>query len=121
LAQTSSLNRILANIGELLFLRKKDRHARRYGMKKEPAVLFYPKYWLETAWKWARWVKLYMKFGLIYKNVDKDPQKDSYIDFATTPVTAEEGERELFQSDAAKAYVAQEKKLSDIRKNAVEA
>ncbi len=96
-------------------LRRKDRLSRRSGMKIEPPILFYPKYWAETAHKWSRWVGLYVRFGLKLKKVDKDPAKRDYIDFATTPPDAHEEERELFQSDAARAYLDQEKRLEKAR------
>ena len=92
-------------------LRRKYRHGRRYGMPLEPAWLFYPKYYLSTAIKWSRWVSLYVKFGLAMRRVDRDPNKDSYTDWAMTADMDHEEEREMFQSDAAQAYLDQQKRI----------
>lgn len=102
-------------------LRKKPRRNRRYGMKIEPAITFYPKYWAETAFKWSRWVTLYVRFGLIMRKVDKDPNWAEYMDLAISPIDEHEDEREMFQSDAAKAYVEGQHKIDDIKKHAVAA
>ena len=98
--------------------RQKRRLSRRPGLKIEPAILFYPKYWLESAWKWERWGALYVRFGLIMRRVDKDPQKESYTDFALTPVTDHEEERELFSSEDAQAFLAAQHKIDEITHSA---
>jgi hypothetical protein len=54
--------------------------------------------------------------GLIYWRVMRDPKRHEYMDAAITPVTDHEEETsELLQSDAAKAYISQERRLQDIR------
>jgi hypothetical protein len=46
----------------------------------------------------------------------RDPKRLQYMDAALAPVTDhEEATSELFQSEAAKAYVSQERRLQDIR------
>ena len=99
-------------------LRRKQRRARRAGMKIEPAILFYPKYWAETAVKVARWAALYLKFGLIFKKVEKDPDKKSYADWAMTPVDEHEEERELFSSESAQAFLSAQHKIDQIKQQA---
>jgi hypothetical protein len=98
------------------FLRLKFRHDRRYGMRKERALVFYPKYLVETLWKQVRWLSLYVRLRRIYLKIKHDPRKHEYTDLALSPVADDENEtRELFQSDAAQAYVRQEKRLDKIR------
>ena len=60
---------------EVGFIRKKNRLQRRSGMKIEPAVIFYPKYYAELAWKMSRWALLYLQFGLRRNKVEKDPEQ----------------------------------------------
>jgi hypothetical protein len=46
----------------------------------------------------------------------RDPKRHEYMDAAITPVTDHEEETsEMLQSDAAKAYISQERRLNDIR------
>lgn len=99
-------------------LRRKRRKDRRHGMKPEPVLLFYPKYWGETAWKWSRWVATYVNFGLKYRRVEKTVNRANYVDGATAQVTMDETSGELFQSDAAKTFLAQQEKLRALRKGA---
>ena len=98
------------------FLRRRYRSARRPGLKLVPAWRFYPSYWLETAVKLWRWASLYIGLRRIYLAIKHDPNRMAYTDIALTPVTEEEeGTMELFQSDAAKAYVSQEHRLEKAR------
>jgi len=96
-------------------VRLKFRHARRPELGVESPLLFYPKYWGETAAKLARWAKLYLTLGLIYRRVEKDPAKSRYTDTALTPVSDHEQDLEMFQSDDALAYLSQEKRLERAR------
>jgi radical SAM superfamily enzyme YgiQ (UPF0313 family) len=98
------------------FLRLKFRRDRRYGMPREPALLFYPKYFIETLWKQARWISLYVRLRRIYLKVKHDPRRQEYMDPALSPVADDEAEtHELFQSEAAQTYVRQERRLEKIR------
>ncbi len=98
------------------FLRLKFRRDRRYGMPKEPALLFYSKYLIETLWKQVRWISLYVRARRIYLPIKHDPHKQNYSDLAMSPVADDEAETlELFQSEVARAYVRQEKRLEKIR------
>ncbi len=99
-------------------LRKKHRRSRRYGLPLEPALLYYPKYYVSSLTKVVRWLSLYLKYGLIMRRVDRDPEKRSYSDLALSPVDENEENRELFRSDSAQAFVDHQKKLSNIKKNA---
>jgi len=88
------------------FFRIKARMNRRTGLPIENPFVFYPKYWAEAVWKQLRWIKLYTRMRLIYLRVRRDPQKLEYTDLALEPVTDHEEDRELFQSDSAKDYLA---------------
>jgi len=101
---------------EVGWMRKKSRLNRRYGMRIEPAITFYPKYYAELGWKLSRWAWLYFRFGLKQLKVERDPKRREYTDHAMTPVTDhEEQDFELFKSADALAYLSQEKRLDRAR------
>jgi hypothetical protein len=102
------------------FLRLKFRRDRRPGQAIEPIWSFYSRYAVETAAKLARWVALYSKLRRIYLRVKHDPKRYAYNDIAMTAFAADEAEtHELFDTDAARAYVAQAKRLQQVRDGAV--
>ena len=101
---------------EVGWIRLKSRLNRRHGMKIEPAVIFYPKYYAELGWKLARWGWLYFRFGLRQLKVERDPNRHAYTDHAMTPVTDhEEQDFELFKTDDAQIWLNQEKRLDRAR------
>jgi Na+-transporting NADH:ubiquinone oxidoreductase subunit NqrF len=78
--------------------------------------LFYPKYTAEIPSKAVRWVSLYIKLRMIYLRIKADPYRYNYSDIAMTAVATDEADKyELFNTDSARAYVAQIKQLQDIR------
>jgi hypothetical protein len=94
------------------FVRLKFRKDRRSGLPLEPALQFYPKYLVETLVKQVRWVSLYARLYYIYREIKRDPRRHEYTDLALTPVADDEIEtRELFQSEAAQAYLGQKQRL----------
>jgi radical SAM superfamily enzyme YgiQ (UPF0313 family) len=98
---------------EVGWIRLKSRRNRRHGMKLEPAVLFYPKYYAELGWKLSRWAWLYFRFGLRQLKVERDPARHAYTDHAMTPVTDhDEADFELFKTDDAQAWLSQEKRIA---------
>ncbi len=99
------------------FLRRKFRIARRPGFPVISPLAFYPGYYLETVSKLFQWGALYLRLRRKYLAIKRDPKKLEYMDLALTPVTddEEDGARELFNTDAAKAYVAQEHRLDKFR------
>jgi radical SAM superfamily enzyme YgiQ (UPF0313 family) len=102
------------------FLRLKFRRDRRSGLRLEPALLFYPRYVAETFCKQIRWISLYTRLYLIYRAIKRDPQRHEYTDLALTPVLADEMDtREMFQSEAAHAYVVQVRRMENARGAAV--
>jgi radical SAM superfamily enzyme YgiQ (UPF0313 family) len=100
---------------EVGWIRRKNRLQRRSGMTIEPAILFYPKYYAELAYKMTRWAWLYLRFGLRQRKVEKDPNKLAYMDTAMLPVSDHEEDLEMFQSVDAKAYLKQENRLEKAR------
>lgn len=96
-------------------VRLKFRHARRPELGLESPLVFYPRYWGETAIKLVKWAGLYLKYGLIFRRVEKDPNRGSYTDIAMTPVSDHEEELEMFQSTDAQAWLNQEKRLERAR------
>ncbi|HYS49222.1 MAG TPA: radical SAM protein [Xanthobacteraceae bacterium] len=98
------------------FIRLKSRRDRRPGRAIEPIWRFYPKVWAETVWKLYRWISLYAKLRKIYLKVKHDPRRHDYMDAALSPIADDEIEtHELFKTDAARAYVAQERRLEKLR------
>jgi hypothetical protein len=98
------------------FLRQRFRRDRRPGFAIEPVWSFYPKYAAEIASKLVRWTALYFKLRCIYLSIKTDPNRYSYTDTAMTAVAADEAEtHELFNSDAARAYVAQNKRVKQMQ------
>jgi hypothetical protein len=71
---------------------------------------------MELIVKQARWLALYLRLRRIYLEIRRNPDRFKYRDLAITPVTDDEVEtREMFQNDAAQAYVDQEFRLQEIR------
>jgi len=97
------------------YLRLKFRRDRRPGLPIEPMWLFYPRYVAETLRKQYQWFSFYLRMRAIYNRIKRDPARRSYTDLALSPVEDDETEsRELFQSDAAQAYVRQEQRLDKV-------
>ncbi len=96
------------------FLRKRHRSDRRPGLPIVPAWAFYPKYFAEIAGKLVRWTSLYFRLRRIYLRIKHDPQRFAYTDVAMTPVTDDDAQtRELFGTDAARAFIEQRKRVKD--------
>ncbi len=101
------------------FLRLKFRRDRRPGFAREPVWSFYPKYFSEIFSKSVRWTYLYLKLRRIYLRIKFDPNRYAYTDTAMRAVAADEAEtHELFNNDAARAYVAQANRLKNIKHHA---
>lgn len=99
---------------EVGWMRRKSRRNRRHGLPLEPAILFYPKYYLELGWKLSRWAWLYLRFGLKQLKVERDNNRHGYSDLAMTPVAdGDETALELFQTSDAKAWLGQQKRIND--------
>ena len=97
------------------FFRLKYRCDRRPGRPLEPTWCFYPRYWWELAVKMTRWAALYLRLRRIYLRIKHDPRRWEYTDLAMTPISDEERTREIFQTDAARAYLSQQRRLETAR------
>jgi hypothetical protein len=101
------------------FIRMKHRTDRRPGLPIEPAWRFYPAFAAETVSKLARWVWIWGRQAKIYRTIKKDPNRKSYMDQALTPVLDDETEtRAMFATNEAKAFVARERHLEDVKTGA---
>ncbi len=101
------------------FLRLKRRGDRRPGLAIEPAWRFYPRYYAETAIKLVRWGALYLRLRRIYLRIKHDPRRSEYTDLAMTPISDDETSREIFRTEAAQAYLGQERRLEKARHTAL--
>ena len=100
-------------------LRLKFRRDRRPGFPIEPIWSFYPKHYAASVSKVVRWFWLYFKLRRIYLSIKHDPNRYTYCDTAMTAVADDEAAtHELFNSEAARAYVAQATRLKNIQNHA---
>lgn len=91
--------------------RLKYRRDRRPGLPLESPLIFYPRYWIESALKLGRLAFLYGRIRRIYARIKKDPNRMKYMDVALTPVTDHDTEDlEMFHTPSAPAFVAQEQR-----------
>ncbi len=97
------------------FLRLKYRRDRRPERPIEPAWKFYPRYYSEIVIKSVRWAALYVRLRRIYLRIKYDPRRFEYTDHAMTPISDEETLREIFQNDAAQAYLDRSHRLDQAR------
>jgi hypothetical protein len=96
-------------------LRLKSRRDRRPSLPIEPIWVFYPKYFSELARKTFGWLAIYLRLRIIYLRIKRDPKRYEYTDLAITPVTDDEIEtHEMFDSDAARAFVESERRIQKI-------
>ncbi len=100
------------------YFRLKRRSERRPGLPQVPALLFYPRFALETAVKYARFLAYGLKIHRMRKRLQKDPAVKDYRDLATTKVLEAESEHlEMFElNDSARAAVEKAKKQAAQRK-----
>ena len=102
------------------FFRLKFRRDRRPGRPIEPMWRFYPQYAFEVVGKLVRWAWLYMRLRRIYLAIKRNPGRFEYTDLAMTPVADDETQtHELFRTDAAQAYIGQERRLEKARHRAL--
>jgi radical SAM superfamily enzyme YgiQ (UPF0313 family) len=100
------------------YLRMKSRRDRRPGFPIEPALLFYPRYGLETLVKLGRWAWLWGKHGSQALSVrwQRESLFGTYTDQAMTAVGEDETETlDLFKSRDAAGFLAHQKKMAEIR------
>jgi hypothetical protein len=96
------------------FLRRKSRRDRRPTFKIESPIVFYPKYAVESVWKFGRWAGLHLRHYLILREVLRDPARHDYMDLAITPPNDHEIEDlEMFRTKSGHDYI---EKLKQIEK-----
>jgi hypothetical protein len=101
-------------------VRLKFRRDRRSTLPIEPIWSFYPKYFSEVARKSFGWIRLYMQLRRIYLRIKHDPKRYEYTDAAIEPVADDEVQtHQMFHTDAARAYVSQERQLENARHGAM--
>jgi radical SAM superfamily enzyme YgiQ (UPF0313 family) len=100
------------------YLRLKRRTERRLELPQVPALLFYPRYALETVVKYLRFGAYGWKIHRMRRRLAKDPSVAAYRDLATTRVVEAEAEHlEMFElNDSARAAVEKAKKQAEQRK-----
>src|SRR5207237_1533434 len=97
-------------------VRKKFRRDRRPIFPMEPVWRFYPRYFSEVVVKSLRWATRYASLRRRYVRIKRNPLRYQYMDTAMTPVADSDTQTcELFQSDAARAYIAQQQRLDKVR------
>ena len=95
-------------------IRRKYRRDRRPGMPIESRLAFYPKHYFNMVTKQFRWVWLWGKLWGKYYEIKHNPKKLEYTDLALTPVFDHEEDREMFHTEEAEAFVAQQKKMREV-------
>jgi radical SAM superfamily enzyme YgiQ (UPF0313 family) len=100
------------------FVRLKHRRDRRPTLPIEPALTFYPRYIGELVSKQVRWLWLVKRTRKLYKSIRYGRDRYAYMDEALTPVSDHEADLGMFQTVEAKAYVAREKRLANVRAGA---
>jgi radical SAM superfamily enzyme YgiQ (UPF0313 family) len=97
-------------------LRLKSRHERRPHLPVEPAWLFYPRYYAETAVKALRWATLAMRLEWLARRVKKDPHRLEYMDQALTPLINETENLELYKTRSSQAFLDQRRHIEEAQK-----
>ena len=99
--------------------RVKHRRDRRPGLKIEPVWSFYPRFAIESVVKQVRWVALWAGLWRSYQATRADPAKLDYTDESMAIEDEHEGERDMFQTDEAKVFVVEQRRMDKIRADAV--
>ena len=91
-------------------IRRKRRKSRRPGMKREPALLFYPKFAAESLRKAFNYWWGFQRQKRLLKRIKEDPARYEYIDLATRPLMDNElASLDLFhETSGAEAAVTRE-------------
>jgi len=97
-------------------LRLKSRHERRPHLPVEPAWLFYPRYFAETAVKAVRWATLVIRLERLARKVKNDPQRLEYMDQALMPVVNEVENLELYKTRSSQAFLDQRRHIEEAQK-----
>jgi radical SAM superfamily enzyme YgiQ (UPF0313 family) len=95
-------------------LRRKCRTDRRPGFAIENPLVFYPRYWLETATKLSRWALLAARHMRIGRKIVKEGETAmrAYADTALDRSVEEETALDLFKSEEAQHFIAQQAEIA---------
>ena len=102
-------------------LRLKSRHERRPQLSVEPAWLFYPRYFAETAVKFVQWATLAIRLERLSRKVKNDPHRLEYMDQALTPLANETENLELYKTRSSQAFLEQRRHIEEAQKTKVAA
>ena len=69
--------------------------------------------------KQVRWVALWAGLWRSYQATRRDPAKLDYTDESMAIEDEHEGERDMFQTDEAKVFVVEQRRMDKIRADAV--
>jgi hypothetical protein len=97
-------------------LRLKSRHERRPHLPVEPAWLFYPRYFAETAVKAVRWTTLAIRLERLARKVKNDPQRLEYTDQALTLLVDDIENLELYKTRSSQAFLDQRRHIEEAQK-----
>ncbi len=75
------------------YLRRKIRRTRRPGSSADPALLFYPSYWIGTLTKFGRFVALVWRINRIRRRVMREHAGNAYSDVAIAKLPQEAEDR----------------------------
>jgi len=103
-------------------IRRKRRRSRRPTLKREPALLFYPKFALETARKLFSYWQGFRKERAVLRRVINDPARYDYSDLATRPLMDNElAALDLFHETAGGEEAVAKQRRQDALLEAVQA
>ena len=95
-------------------LRLKSRRDRRQGLPLESPLVFYPRYWGETAIKAVKYLRFFLRTRKILKEVLEAPDRYAYTDLAISPPKDDEFEAlELYHATSGGEAALDRKKLGD--------
>ena len=100
-------------------LRLKSRRERRLHLPVEPAWVFYPRYFVETAVKAIRWATLAIRLERLARKVKNDAHRLEYTDRALASSTDEAHELELYKTRSSQAFLDQRRHIEEAQKGKV--
>jgi radical SAM superfamily enzyme YgiQ (UPF0313 family) len=102
-------------------LRLKSRRERRPPLPVEPVWLFYPRLFVETAIKTARWATLAIRLERLARKVKSNPHRLEYSDKALAPSTDQTESLELFKTRSSQAFLDQRRHIEEAQRRTIPA
>jgi len=100
-------------------LRLKSRRERRLHLPVEPAWMFYPRYFVETAVKAIRWATLAIRLERLARKVKNDAHRLEYTDRALASSTDEAQDLELYKTRSSQAFLDQRRHIEEAQRGKV--